>query len=113
MLEPTGGRFHTGGDTDAYGAVELPKMSYITGVVTIAPGSNMWRLKNMKVQYSETGKDDDWHDAGAMPKPVGQRVNRLDLQNTKPRARFIRIVRPGGPELFHLNAILVYGQPAS
>ncbi len=113
VLEPTGGRFHTGGDKDAYGAVELPKMSYITGVVTIAPDGNLWRLTNMKVQYSETGKDDDWHDAGPMPNPTGQRVNRLDLQKSKPRARFIRILRPGGPELFHLNAIFVYGQPAS
>ncbi len=113
VLEPTGGRFHTGKDSDAYGAVELPKMCFITGVVTIAPDGNLWRLTNMKVQYSETGKDDDWHDAGAMPNPTGQRINRLDLLSSKPRARYIRILRPGGPEYFHLNAIFVYGEPAS
>ncbi len=113
VLEPTGGRFHTGNDKDAYAVVELPKMSVLSGVVTIAPDGNLWRLFDMKVQYSESGRDDDWHDAGAMPNPTGQRVNRLDLQGRKLRARYIRILRPGGPQLFHLNAIFVYGTPAS
>ncbi len=113
VLEPTGGRFHTGSDKDAWAVVELPKMANISGVVTIAPDVNLWRLTNMKVQYSETGRDGDWHEAGAMPNPTGQRVNRLDLQENMPRARFIRVLRPGGPEVFHLNAIFVYGKPAS
>ncbi len=113
VLEPTGGRFHTGSDKDAWVVVELPKMAYINGVVTIAPNANLWRLKDMRVQYSETGRDDDWHEAGAMPKPAQWQVNRLDLQANPPRARFIRIVRPGGPEVFHLNAIFVYGKDAA
>ncbi len=113
VLEPTGGRFHTGNDKDAYAVVELPKTAVLTGVVTIAPDGNLWRLTDMKVQYSESGRDDDWHDAGPMPNPTGQRINRLDLQNRKLRARYIRILRPGGPQLFHLNAIFVYGHPAA
>ncbi len=114
ILEPTvGGRFHTDKNTDAYAVVELPKMAYISGVVTIAPDGNLERLGNMKVQYSESGRDDDWHDAGAMLSPTSQRVNRLELQGTQPRARFIRILRPGGPEYFHLNGIFVYGKPAA
>ncbi len=112
VLEPTGGRFHTDSQKDAWVVVELPKMAYINGVVTIAT-SNLWRLKDMKVQYSETGKDDDWQDAGAMPHPTDWQVNRLDLQESKPRARFIRILRPGGPEIFQLNGIFVYGKPAA
>ncbi len=112
VLQTTGGRFHTNGEKDAWVVVELPKMAYLTGVVTVAT-SNLWRLTNMKVQYSETGKDGDWHDAGAMPKPTEWQVNRLDLQQSKPRARFIRIVRPGGPEVFQLNGIFVYGNPAA
>ncbi len=112
VLELTGGRFHTNADKDAWVVVELPKMADITGVVTICQ-SNRWRLTNMKVQYSQTGKDDDWHDAGAMPHPTDWETNRLDLTKSKPRARFIRILRPGGPECFHLNGIFVYGTPAS
>ncbi len=114
ILEPSvGGRFHTDKVADAYAVVELPKMAYISGVVTIAPGGNLERLSNLKVQYSESGKDDDWHDAGAMPAPTTERVNRLDLQEKNPRARFIRILRPGGPEYFHLFGIFVYGKPAA
>ncbi len=114
ILEPTvGGRFHTDKVTDGYAVVELPKTAFITGVVTIAPGGNLERLANMKVQYSESGRDDDWHDAGAMPAPTSQRINRLDLQAKNPRARFIRILRPGGPEYFHLFGIFVYGKPAA
>ncbi len=113
VLEPTGGRFHTDKDTDAWAVVQLPRPANITGVVTIAPNGNLGRLEGMKVQYSETGEDNDWHEAGAMPAPTEQRVNRLDMQGTKPRARFIRILRPGGPQLFHLNGIFVYGKPAA
>ncbi len=113
VLELTGGRFHTGSDKDAWVVVELPKMAVLSGVVTIAPEVNLWRLTGMKVQYSETGQEGSWQEAGTMPNPTGQRVNRLDLQETKPRARFIRILRPGGPEVFHLNAVFVYGKPAA
>ncbi len=113
VLEPTGGSFHTDSDTDAYAVVELPKMAYISGVVVIGTDGNRGRLEGMKVQYSESGKDDDWHDAGNMPNPTAERVNRLDLQQQNPRARFIRILRPGGPQYFHLNGIFVYGKPAA
>ncbi len=113
VLEPTGGRFHTDKDEDAWAVVQLPRPANITGVVTIAPNGNLNRLEGMKVQYSETGEDNDWHEAGAMPAPTEQRVNRLDLQGTRPRARYIRILRPGGPQLFHLNGIFVYGRPAA
>ncbi len=113
VLEPTGGRFHTKSEKDAWVVVQLPKTAVISGVVTVAPEGNLWRLPGMKVQYSESGRDDDWQDAGAMPNPTGQRVNRLDLQEKKPRARYIRILRPGGPEFFHLFGIYVYGKPAA
>ncbi len=112
VLEPVGGRFHTDCQKDAWAVVELPRVARINGVVTIST-SNNWRLAGLKVQYSESGKDDDWHEAGAMPNPTGQNVNRLDLQKSKPRARFIRVLRPGGPEVFQLNGIFVYGTPAA
>ncbi len=113
VLEPVGGRFHTGQDKDAWAVVQLPKPAILSGVVTIAPNGNLWRLPGMKVQYSESGRDDDWQDAGDLPNPTGASVNRLDLQDKKLRARYIRILRPGGPQFFHLFGIYVYGKPAA
>ncbi len=113
VLEPTGGRFHTGNDENAWVVVEMPKTVYITGVVAISTsGQNVRRLHDMKVQYSESGRDNDWKDAGAFPAPSTKVINRLDLQNSKPRARFIRIIR-GGKDFFHLNGIFVYGEQAA
>ncbi len=114
VLEPTGGRFHTGNEVNPWVVVEMPKMARINGVVVISTsGQNVYRLRDMKVQYSETGRDDDWHEAGAFPAPSTREINRLDLQESRPRARFIRIMRGGAAEVFHLNGIFVYGEPAS
>ncbi len=114
VLEPTGGRFHTASEVNPWVVVEMPKMIYITGVVAISTaGHNNRRLRDMKVQYSESGKDDDWHEAGAFPAPSTREVNRLDLRESKPRARFIRIIRGGGKDVFHLNGIFVYGEQAA
>ncbi len=114
VLEPTGGRFHTNNEENPWAVVEMPKTAYITGVVAISTsGQNVRRLHDMKVQYSESGRDDDWHEAGAFPAPSARVINRLDLQESKPRARFIRIIRGGGKDFFHLNAILVYGEQAA
>ncbi len=114
VLEPTGGRFHTNNEENPWAVVQLPRTAVVSGVVAISTsGQNVRRLHDMKVQYSESGKDDDWHDAGAFPAPSTKAVNRLDLKDSKPRARFIRIIRGGGKDFFHLNAILVYGELAA
>ncbi len=114
VLEPTGGRFHSGNEENPWVVVEMPKTVYITGVVAISTsGQNVRRLHDMRVQYSESGRDDDWHEAGAFPAPSTRTINRLDLQNSKPRARFIRIIRGGGKDFFHLNGIFVYGEQAA
>lgn len=112
LLEPGGGHFHTAKDTDAFVAVQLPRQVQVTGVVIIATPGNRQRLGNMKVQVSETGKDDDWADVAQLG-PCQQRVNAVDLGSSLPLAKYVRIVRPGGPEFFHLNGIYVYGNQAS
>lgn len=113
ILEPVGGHFHTTKDKDAWVMVQLPKQAYVTGVVVVNPGGpNMRRLHNMKIQVSETGKDGDWHDVADLG-PCKQRVQQADLSTAKPRAKYIRILRPGGPEFFHLNGIYVYGEQAA
>ena len=112
LLEPVGGHFHTKKEENPWVAVLLPKQAFVTGVVIIATSGNMQRLHNMKVQVSETGKDNDWQDVAQLG-PCKQRVIQVDLGDKKPRAKYVRIVRTGGPDFFHLNAIYVYGEQAA
>ncbi len=112
VLEPVGGRFHTNKDKDAWVSVQLPRQAYVTGLAIIATPGNRWRLHNMKVQVSETGKDDDWQDVAQLGE-CKQRVLQVDLSSARPRAKYVRIVRVGGPEFFHLNAIYIYGEQAA
>ncbi len=110
LLTPQGGSFHTDKDKDAYIAVELPRQVEVTGVVVVAIPGNLHRCNNMKVQVSENGTDwTDVHDFG----PCTQRIMRTDLGGKKPVAKYVRIVREGGPEFFHLNGVYVYGNQAA
>ncbi len=113
VLEPgVGGAFHTGKDKDAWVVVTLPKQANLTGVVIVATQGNWGRLHNMKIQVSESGRDNDWHDVAQLGQCT-QRVLRADLNTSRPLAKFVRILRPGGPEFFHLLGIYVYGKPAA
>lgn len=110
LLTPEGGTFHTAKDTNAFVAVELPRQVYVTGVVVVGTPGNLHRCNNMKVQVSENGTDwTDVHDFG----PCKNRVMRSDLGGKKPVARYVRILRAGGPEFFHLNGIYIYGEQAA
>jgi hypothetical protein len=110
LLTPEGGTFHTAKDKDAYVAVELPRQVNVTGIVIVASPGNMHRLNNMKIQVSENGKD--WTDVEQLG-PCKQRVIRVDLGSKLPVAKYVRILRPGGPEFFHLNGIYIYGNQAA
>ena len=110
LLEPCGGTFHTGKDTDAWMVVQLPRQVNVTGVVLVANPGNLHRLNNMKIQVSEDGKE--WKDVHQFG-PCNQRVMSADLQDKLPLAKYVRILRPGGPEFFHLNGIYVYGNQAA
>lgn len=110
LLEPCGGTFHTAKDTDAWITVQLPRQVNVTGVVLITNPGNLHRLHNMKIQVSEDGQNwTDVHQFG----PCNQRVMRADLGQKLPLAKYVRILRPGGPEFFHLNGIYVYGNQAA
>lgn len=110
LLEECGGTFHTAKDTDAYVVVQLPRQVNITGVVLVTNPGNLHRLHNMKIQVSEDGeKWTDVHQFG----PCKQRVMRADLGEKLPLAKYVRILRPGGPEFFHLNGIYIYGNQAA
>lgn len=112
VLEPIGGQFHTAREKDAWVMVQLPRQATITGVVAMATGDHPARLAGMKVQVSATGKDGDWQDVAVMQQK-NRREYRVDCSIARPTARFVRILRPGGPEFFHLSGIYVYGEQAS
>ncbi|MBR6576221.1 MAG: discoidin domain-containing protein, partial [Akkermansia sp.] len=108
VIRPSGGRFHTDKDENAWASVMMPKPGYVNGVVIVTNGGNHQRLNNMVVQISDDGES--W----STIKELGeckQRVIRLDFQERL--GRHVRILRKGGPEYFHLNGIYVYGRDAA
>lgn len=112
LLEPIGGNFETADEKDAWIMVELPRTAYLTGMAIITTSNKMEHMNNMKVQVSETGKDGDWQDVRQLGE-CKQRVIQLDLSTDKPRAKYVRILRMGGPAPLHLNGIYIYGEQAA
>lgn len=113
VLTAQGGMFHTGKDKDAYVVVEMPRLSQLSGIVFIPTTTQPSRQRRITVQVSETGADDSWEDVQSYGDTNPPRVVRLDLSKKKPRARFVRLLREGGPDYFHLNGIYVYGKRSS
>ncbi len=115
LLTRQGAQMHTSRENNPWIAVKLPKHAFITGVVFA--GTNQWslihRFRPIKVQVSDTGRDDDWHDVGQPIQNTGNYINTFDLQNERPKALYVRVLRPGGPEVFHANGIYVFGEPAA
>ncbi len=115
LLTKQGGQIHTARENNPWIAVKLPKHAYVTGVVFA--GTNQWslisRFRPVKVQVSDTGRDDDWHDAGEAIKDTGNYIIRFNLEKERPKALYVRVLRPGGPEVFHANGIYVFGEPAA
>lgn len=110
LLTPQGGTFHTAKDKDAFVAVELPRQVQVTGIVLVGTPGNLHRCNNIRIQVSENGTDwTDVHDLGAFK----QRVMRTDLGGKQPVAKYVRFLRQGGPEFFHLNGIFIYGNQAA
>ncbi len=108
VLRPSGGRFHTDKDENAWASVMLPKPGYINGVVIVATEGNRQRLNNMVVQISDDGEN--WSTLKTLG-DCNQRVIKVEFHEHL--GRHIRILRQGGPEFFHLNAIYVYGRDAA
>lgn len=111
VLTPDGGSFHTDKEENAYVVVELPRQANVTGIALVAPPNGMHgRLKNIKIQVSENGTD--WKDVYQFGEYT-ERVMRSNLDNRKPIAKYVRVMRTGGPEFFHLSGIYVYGHLAA
>ncbi len=106
VLRASGGRFHTGKDENAWAMVMLPKPSYVTGVIIVTTGSNHQRLNNMVVQVSDDGMS--WRNASKDLGTCTQQVIKVEFPEHS--ARFVRILRKGGPDFFHLYGIYCYGR---
>lgn len=111
VLEPgVGGSFHTDHEKDAWVVVTLPKQAHLTGLVIRTTDGNLHRLNNMQVQVSEDGER--WRTVADLGECT-QRDIRVDLGGEQPLAKYVRILRVGGPEFFHLLNIVAYGKPAA
>ena len=87
----------------------MPKPAYVNGVVIVATDNNHQRLNNMVVQISDDGQS--WRNVSKDLGSCNQRVIKVEFPETL--GRFVRILRKGGPEFFHLNGIFVFGRPAA
>lgn len=112
VLTARGGKFHTAEEDESWAAVELSRVSHVSGVVVVTTNAYNERMNGIRIQVSETGKDGDWRDVG---KPIAkaQHVNRFDLSAQNPRTRYVRVLRPKPRNVMHLSGIYVYGTPAS
>lgn len=115
VLTKLGGQIHTNRNKEPWVAVKLPKYATISGVVIAAHANNAnWRrLNGLQVQISETGKDDDWHNAGPLTGKCTQRIIRIDLTAEQPKALYVRVIRPDSQDVFHVDGFYVYGTPAA
>ncbi|MBI5831082.1 MAG: hypothetical protein HZB16_02060 [Armatimonadetes bacterium] len=107
---PGGGFFHTDSEKAPTATVVLPGPAVLSGLVLVNRyESNTGRQIPLKVSCSEDDKT--WRELATLT--TDQKVWRVDLQATAPRARYVRLTADHGErsEFFHLRNVLVYGQP--
>ncbi len=107
VIEEYGGWFHTDNGETPWFEVELPKFGDLTGVILDSRNGQPGRAKGVRILVSEDGES--WTQVGQTP--TGHSQQRIDLSETKPRARFVRFERDGS--CLHYYRILIYGEPAS
>ncbi len=113
LLKPCGGNFHTDKEENPWAAIMLVRPAMVSGVVVVCTSNNTGRLNNMHIQVSEDGES--WTDVGPAAAPYSGEVMRFDMgaEADWPRAKYVRVIRDGGPEFFHLRGIYVYGKKAA
>lgn len=113
LLKECGGSFHTDKEENPWAAIMLARPAMVSGVVVVCTNHNTGRLDNMHIQVSEDGES--WTDVGPAAAPYSGEVMRFDMgaEADWPRAKYIRVIRNGGPEFFHLRGIYVYGKKAA
>ena len=107
VLEEHGGWFHTDNGDMPWFEVELPGYGHLSGVVLESRNGHPSRAKGVRVLVSEDREQ--WTQVGVTPN--GHTVQRIDLSDTNPRAKFVRFERDG--QCLHYHRILIYGERAS
>lgn len=110
LVKECGGSFHTDKDNPAWAAVLLERPAMVSGVVVVCNTHNTHRVKDIHIQVSEDGEN--WTDVGPAPVSYTGEVMRFEMgsEDQWPRAKYVRVIRDGGPEFFHLRGIYVYGK---
>ncbi|MDP6762521.1 MAG: discoidin domain-containing protein [Planctomycetota bacterium] len=99
-----GGWFHTSTTEMPWVQVTLPHRARLTGILLHnRSGSTARRLAGARILVSEDGVE--WESIATVEQAGA--VCRIDLRETHPRGRFLRLERDG--ECLHLRRFLVYG----
>ena len=107
VLEEYGGWFHTqNGDTPWF-EVELPRFGDLSGIILDSRPGHPGRANGVRVLVSEDGEQ--WTQVAQTNS--GNQLQRIDLGQTSPRARFVRFERDG--QCMHYHRVLIYGERAS
>jgi hypothetical protein len=107
VLEEHGGWFHTDNGERPWFEVELPRFGDLTGIVLDSRSGQPGRAKGVRILVSEDGEQ--WTQVSTTT--TGRPLQRIDLGETRPRARFVRFERDG--QCLHYHRILIYGEPVS
>jgi hypothetical protein len=109
VLEPKGGRLHTGSEVRPHVLVRLAKLGELSGIVVAdaSTGYNASRVVPIKVSISEDGQS--WQEVFRTEKPGGPW--RIGLAGKAARVGWVKVERDDErKEVFHLSAIHVYGR---
>ena len=107
VLEERGGNFHTQVGEQPWFEVELPHFGEIEGIILEGRRGQAHRGAGARILVSRDGKD--WEQVATLE---GAHIwYRVDLSETRPRGRFIRVERDG--KCMHFPRVLVYGRRSS
>lgn len=107
VLEERGGWFHTQTGEAPWFEIELPGFGELTGIVLDSRKGQPGPVKGVRVLVSQDGES--WSQVGHTT--TGKPIQRIDLQDSLPRARFVRFERDG--KCLHYHRVLIYGRRAS
>ena len=107
VLEERGGQFHTQVGDQPWFEIELPHFGEIEGIILEGRRGQQHRAKDARILVSRDGIE--WEQVATLE---GAHLwYRVDLSDTKPRGRFIRVERDG--KCMHFPRVLIYGKRTS